>query len=164
MVDPDRPEYRRTISYASERGFAIVDLLGFGIDGRIYMTSVFSVVKAFEREAAYRNERDVYFRLREHGVSSVGGHAVPQLLGWDDERRVIEMSLVQPPYLLDFAKARLDEPPDCPEEVMQERRAHWADLFGDRWPQVVHVMRELERRCGIHLLDPNPRNITFEGE
>lgn len=93
----------------------------------------------------------------------VCGHNVPQLLGHDDELRVIEMRIVPKPYVLDFATAYLDEPPDFPEEVMQERESHWAEVFEDRWPAVRIIMAQF-RRFGIYLLDPSPKNIAFVGD
>ena len=83
------------------------------------------------------------------------------MIDFDEALRVIEMSIVRPPYILDFAKACLDAPPDFPEEVMAERWEHWADLFEERWPHVITIMGWLERRHGVYLLDPSPRNIAF---
>ena len=62
---------------------------------------------------------------------------------------------------IDFAKATIDVPPDFPEHVMEEREAYWADLFGERWPDVVEIMEVFERRHGVYLLDPKPANIAF---
>jgi hypothetical protein len=33
--------------------------------------------------------------------------------------------------------------------------------FGDRWPDVQHVMNEFRRIFGMLLLDINPENITL---
>lgn len=158
-----RDEWRRAQFYATARGSAIVARLGFGLDGVVWQTDRQSAIKVFERAAAYQIERDVYQRLLQCQVTEINGHAVPVMIGHDDELHVIEMSLVQPPYLLDFAKAQLDRSPelDFPREVMVERHEHWAELFDERWPAVLAIMDELERRCGIHLLDVNPSNITF---
>lgn len=137
--------------------------LGFGMDGSVYATSCKSAIKVFERHKSYQTERDVYLRLRECGVLMILGHIVPGLHDYSDSLRVIEMDIVQPPYILDFAKAQLDMPPDLdfPEHVMAERYEHWAGLFDERWPAVLAIMRELEQRYGIYLLDPNPGNIKF---
>lgn len=161
MDNPNRPEYQRAQLYTQDRRYTIVARLGFGLDGVVLQTDRQSAIKSFERERSYRMERDVYLRLRERQIVQISGHAVPQMLDHDDKLRVIEMSIVQPPYILDFAKSQLDFPPDFPDHVMSERYAHWAELFEDRWPEVVAIMRELEKRCGIYLFDPNPRNITF---
>ncbi len=53
-----------------------------------------------------------YLRLRELQVESIRGHAVPQLLHFDDEFLAIEMTIVSPPFCLDFGGAYLDRPPD----------------------------------------------------
>jgi len=161
MIDPQRPDYVLAQFYAERRRHIIVDVLGFGIDGRVYLSDFGLAIKVHERERSYRTERDVYVRLRDCGVQHVAGHAVPALLGYDDSLLIIEMSVVQPPYILDFAKAQLDFPPDFPAHVMEERYSHWADLFDDRWPHVLAIMRELERRFGVYLLDPHPGNIAF---
>lgn len=51
----------------------------------------------------------------------------------DDERQIIEMTVVSRPYLLDFAGAYLDRPPDYPPEVMDEWRSEKAEQFGGDW-------------------------------
>ncbi len=131
------------------------------MDGNVYATDRQSAVKVFNRSESYVTERDVYLRLDEHQVKFVAGLNVPQLIGCDDELETLEISVVQPPYVLDFAKATLDTPPTFPEEVMQERLETWAEQFEDRWPRVLQVLAELRIRYGIHLLDPSPRNIDF---
>ena len=65
----------------------------------------------------YLRERAVYERLRDAGVSEILGFNVPQLIRFDDELRIIEMSIVARPFVLDFAGAWLDTPPDFPEET-----------------------------------------------
>jgi hypothetical protein len=150
----------RASSYAKRWGYAIARF-GFGVDGTVFRSDFGSAIKVFERERSYRTERNVYLRLQEDQVIGVCGHAVPELIRFDDEAWIIEMTIVQPPYVLDFAKATIDVPPDFQDEVMEERQAYWADLFGDRWPRVVEIMRVFERRHGIYLLDPKPGNIEF---
>jgi len=48
-------------------------------------------------------------------VTHFQGFAVPRLLRFDPSLHVIEMTIVQPPFLLDFAAARVDEESDLPE-------------------------------------------------
>ncbi|MEX2671903.1 MAG: hypothetical protein WD294_07320 [Phycisphaeraceae bacterium] len=148
-------------SYTRNRGHAIIAGLGFGMDGVVVELDCRSAVKAFDREAGYRTELQVYQRLNEHHVQQIRGHSVPQLLDHNDELRVIEMSIVQRPYILDFAKATVDAPPDFPEEIMTEARQRWAERLGDRWPDVVAIMYEMQRKYRVYLLDPSPTNITF---
>ena len=52
----------------------------------------------------YAAERDVYPRLAENNVWEVLGHAIPLMIAWSNKLLVIEMTIVSPPYLLDFAK------------------------------------------------------------
>ena len=70
----------------------------------------------------YLRERNVYFRLMDHEVRDVRGAAVPELLGYDDDLWVIEMTIVSRPFVLDFAGAYLDDPPDYSDEVMADWR------------------------------------------
>lgn len=92
----------------------------------------------------------------------IRGHAVPVLCDTEDSLCVIEMEIVEPPYILDFAKATIDVPPDFPPEVMREWLHRKSQDFGPHWPAVVAIMDELRNRYGVHLTDLNPGNIAFE--
>jgi hypothetical protein len=50
--------------------------------------------------------------LKERGVEKICDCAVPELIGYDDELLIIEMTVVTTPYVLDFAGAYLDWSPD----------------------------------------------------
>ncbi len=78
----------------------------------------------------------------------------------------IEMTIVSKPYLLDFADAYLDAPPDFPDEVLEQWHEDKREQFGDdRWERVQMALAALRGQYGIHLFDVNPGNITFgEGE
>ena len=71
----------------------------------------------------YEREKMVYERLGDAAVSIVLGFNVPQLVGSDDGLRVLEITIVERPFVLDFAGAYLDSRPQFPEEV-------WAGLGG----------------------------------
>ncbi len=119
-----------------------------------------SALKAFERLDAYTRERDVYLRLRYHKVRQVCGHQVPQLLDFDDELQVIEMTMVKPPFVLDFAGAWLDAPPDYSPEVLADWETEKREQFEDRWPAVTIILFSF-RQYGIYISDVNPGNIRF---
>ena len=70
------------------------------------------------------------------------------------------MTIVRPPFLLDFADALLDEAPDFSEDVLRQWEEDKAEIFGEKWPEVTRVLTALQT-LGIHLLDINPRNICF---
>ena len=151
----------RARQYAEKSGREIRAELGFGYDGIVFATSCQSAIKALRYEPLYERERDVYLRLREEGATDVIGFTVPRMLNADDELWVIEMEIVSPLFVLDFAGAYLDVPPDYPEEVMQEWRAEKREQFGDRWPVVQDIMREF-RKLRIYLADVKPGNIMFK--
>jgi hypothetical protein len=64
-------------------------------------------------------------------------------------------------FLLDFAGAWLDQPPDFSEDVIEQWEIEKREIFGQRWPRVTEALVAL-RVHGIYLLDINPANITFE--
>jgi len=102
----------------------------------------------------------VYSRLLQCAVADVRGCAIPEMLHDDDELWVIEMTVATRPFVLDFAGADLDEPPDFSDEVMAEWRAEKAEQFGPRWAEVQAILRFLESH-GVFMVDANPGNISF---
>ena len=103
---------------------------------------------------------DVYLRLRTRGIDQVAGHTVPSLIRHDDTLGIIEMSIVEPPFVLDFASAQLDQPYDFPPEILAEWYESKRRDFGANWGRAVAVLRELER-MGIYMVDVHPGNIGF---
>jgi hypothetical protein len=73
---------------------------------------------------------------------------------------VIEIEVVTRPYVLDFAGAYLDQPPDYPDEVLEEWRTEKQQQFDQRWPDVQAIVSWLER-YGIYLADVSPSNVAF---
>lgn len=117
-------------------------------------------MKALDREHGYWNERDCYLRLQEYAVASIEGLKVPRLLGYHDDLLVIEIGIVSPPCILDFAKVRIDRPPDFSEEVMRDSDEKGQFEFGENWQRVQAVLETLES-FQIYYLDPRPGNIMF---
>ena len=79
----------------------------------------------------------------------------------DDALRVIEMTIVTRPFVLDFAGAYLDGPPAFPEHIWTEWEAEKQDQLEERWPMVQRVLARLEEH-DIHMVDVSPSNIAFE--
>lgn len=154
------PQARR---YASEKAISLAQFLGDGNDGAVWATSRHSAVKVLERVDSYRRERDAYRRLQEHGVWNIAGLAVPQLIDHHDTLQVVEMTIVFPPCILDFAKAYLDHPPDYPAEAVRDWEVETAEMFADKWPTVLSILGWL-RTYGIHYFDAKPGNIRFGEE
>ncbi|HEX3998494.1 MAG TPA: hypothetical protein VHX65_08095 [Pirellulales bacterium] len=113
------------------------------------------------RGMEWEDERDTYQRLADHGVTeTIAGFWLPEMLGSDDDLLVIEMDIVQtPPYIIDFAKVRLNREPDFSAETLAENDRHGTWLFGKNWPTVKMLMAELESYL-IYYLDRKP-HIVF---
>ena len=130
--------FQRLQQYASQHELQIAKELGSGIHGLVHLalregTSEESAVKAHYHMESYMKERDAYFRLRQASVHEIRGLNVPQLLDCNDDLRIIEMSVVSKPYLLDFAGVSLDHPMDFSEELWLEWEAQKREQFGHRW-------------------------------
>jgi len=81
--------------------------------------------------------------------------------GFDDNLLVVEMDLMQQrPYIIDFAKVKIDRSPEFSEEVLQQLDGDGIEMFGDNWPAVQSLMSALES-YQIYYLDPKPHNIVF---
>lgn len=162
-----RPELlkRRAETFANRKGLTLDVPLGAGVQGIVWATMFkaapgHSAVKVHEAEPNYRRERDVYLRLREYAVTSLRGCNVPALLDHDDELLVLEMEIVRRPFVLDFGGAYLDDPPDFPDDVLAEWEREKREQYGDRWPEVRAILRELER-LGVYMIDVHPGNVSF---
>ena len=70
------------------------------------------------------------------------------------------MSIVTRPFVLDFAGAYLDSPPDFPDEIWAEWESGKREQFDARWPKVRALLSALEE-LDIYLVDVSPSNIAF---
>lgn len=136
--------------------------LGGGTDGDVWETTRDSAVKALRHIGGYYNERDTYLRLTEWGVTQqLSGFWIPKLRGYDDDLMIVEMELMHsPPYIIDFAKVRLDRPPEFSEETVAESERLGIERFEQHWPEVKLLLAALES-FQIYYLDPQRGNITF---
>ena len=156
---------QNALAYAARHRLQLAERLGFGIHGIIHVAEDKSrggktAVKAHHEREPYLRERAAYERLRQAGVTEILGFNVPQLIRTDDELRVIEMTIVARPFLLDFAGAYLDRPPDFPEGIWAEWESEKREQFDFRWPVVQSVLSEL-KKWDIYMVDVSPGNIAF---
>ncbi len=101
-------------------------------------------------------------RFRDVGLDEVNGFAVPALLSHDDELLVIEMTVVPPPFVVDFASAAIDVDPELIEDEGHTLADMVRERFGDDRCQVVLDIREkLIARAGVYLSDLHGHNIKF---
>ena len=136
--------------------------LGSGRDGDVYVSHRNTAVKIFTAEETFARELKAYEKLSRLSIRKVAGHAVPQLMRASLELKAIEMTLVKPPFLLDFASAYpTSQVPDFPEDVWQDWHQQKQEEFGDRWPDVQFVLSEFTRLTGLVILDTNCGNIRF---
>jgi hypothetical protein len=166
VTDPGSPR-ERAEQYVSLylTGEKLKSSLGNGTDGAVWSTTNNVALKAFHKERLYLKERNAYERLAECDVvDHIEGFSVPEMLRYDDDLLVVEMDLMEePPYIIDFAKVRIDFPPDFSEETMADSEVRGLERFGPNWSKVKDLMSALED-CGIYYLDPSPYNIVFPEE
>ena len=151
--------------YGRERGGTIRERLGFGIHGVVVVlesesNAAVTALKVLASAEPFRRERDAYRRLREAGITKVRGFHVPQLFHWDDDLLALEMTVVTPPFVLDFAGSYLDFPPSFPNEAWEDWKRKNEEQFGEDWPEAQAILGNLEG-YGIYLLDPSPSNLRF---
>jgi hypothetical protein len=96
-------------------------------------------------------------------ITAIGGFHVPTMIDYDDDLRVIEMSVVSPPFIVDFASARLDFDPELIEDEGNTLEDFVRSRFDERTDQVMAICHELIARAGIFLTDLHPHNIKFVG-
>jgi len=152
--------------YIDARNAQILEQLGEGKDGHVFRIAHgsplgTSAVKIFFNGEIYERERDAYFRLQLHDAYIIQGLNIPQLIDFDDILQVIEISIVQPPYIVDFASAYLDEPPDFGADRTEEAREKIRELFDDRANDVFSVLDQMQNAYGIWYFDAQPGNINF---
>lgn len=160
---------RRAREYTQRHGLALGDELGSGVHGTVFVAesqpekaegAAQSAIKVHQREPDYRRERDVYLRLKENDLIEICGCHVPELVRYDDELWIIEMTVVTRPFALDFAGAFLDRRPDFAEEVLADWQIEKQEQFSPRWPEVQRIIRMLEN-YGIFMVDVSPNNISL---
>lgn len=137
--------------------------LGEGTDGAVWATDRDTAIKVFKTETGYWNEKDTYVRLAEYGhTDTIGEFWVPEMQGCDDELMIVEMDIMhRAPFVIDFAKVRLNSSPDFSEITTQEIEEQGQYLFDDNWPRAKYLIHMLET-YQIYYLDPKPWNIVFE--
>ncbi len=153
------------LQYAARHQLELAEGLGSGKDGIVRVAKHKArpadvAIKVLRWDEFYQREKQAYERLREFGVSAVRSFNVPQLIGSDDDLRVLEMTIVKRPFVLDFAGAYLDTRPEFPADVWADWEADKREQFEGRWPVVQEVLAAFEE-LGIYLLDVSPANIAF---
>jgi hypothetical protein len=122
-----------------------------------------TAIKVFSHDEKFRNELAAYERLEERDVQNVLGFWIPKLIRASPALMIIEMTIVPPPFLVDFSQATIDAEADFPEGL-DEWWERLGEVFGNRLPKVQAVFYELKRLTGISYYDLAPRNMNFGDE
>jgi hypothetical protein len=123
---------------------------GVGQDGFVQRSDRLTAVKFFDRADRFAREREVYVLLRDKGIHDVAGHRVLRLINVAEDLLAIEMSIVERPFVLDFAGAKRPEKvPDFEQHVIDEHLQHLQDLFGDRLGRCRPCSRDVQAADGV---------------
>jgi hypothetical protein len=134
----------RAEAYANARGINLKRMLGFGREAKVYLTSAGTAIKVHEDPEGFQCELLCYIRLMSREIWEVLGHNVPKLLDADERLLVLELTVVERPFLLDFGAARLDSAPIF-------RRTFWKSGSRRRWSSLGRTgrrRRPLWSGCG----------------
>ena len=116
------------------------DQLGDGKDRNVLKTLDRHAVKFLYRQDVFDREVWAYEILRDLHLEEIDGFQIPRMIRHDDGLRAIEMTIVQPPFIIDFASAYTEEEYEqfeFTEDVLGERENHWSEVFGDKWPVCI---------------------------
>jgi hypothetical protein len=142
-----------------------LELLGWGVDGVVFTTpGSMNAFKVYKQREGFVKELGAYRRLQSRGISEFMGFRVPRLIKFEDDgaaKMIIEMSVVKPPCLLDFAAATVDHRPDWAPEQVDMWWAQVEENFGDDFAMARDVFWALQRELGIHYWDLKPTNLQF---
>jgi hypothetical protein len=156
MFDGEDIAVRRLLACATRRDLRLARHLGGGIHGVVYEAESnafpgFVAVKAHRDSTPFQRERDVYLRLREERVTRIRGFNIPQVVAWDDELLVIEMTMVKQPFVLDFGGAWLDVAQEFSEDAWNQWQRQLDEVFEERAIEVRRVLAVL-RSYGVILI------------
>ena len=136
--------------------------LGWGISGFVYLSpDSRTAVKVHRGEAGFIRELEVYRILRKLGITQLHGLNVPKLRGVSINARLIQMDVVNKPYLLDFAGV-LYEPPDYPLDKMELWHQDIARYYGPN-AHVAYAVYNTLAGYGLYYVDIRPSNLNIEG-
>ena len=139
--------------------------VGEGKDGEVFQTNRGTAVKFLHINEYFQRELRAYQALNELEVNHISGFNFPKMLNFDDLLWAIEMTIVKPPFIVDFVSAYTDEEIEhlgFDDEVIAEREAFWIERFGELWAKVSQIRDEFHRLTGLMLLDLSHNNIRFK--
>lgn len=129
---------------------------GVGLEAVVWPTADDNILKVHRLPDTFGNELQVYQRLETTNTRRLKGFSIPQLLHYDAELLVVELSFVFPPYILDFGAARVSPRP--PDFDLDRIEAEFARQHGRDWPDIRRLLEAL-MQLGIYYSDAHDQNI-----
>ncbi|WP_425616325.1 hypothetical protein NA78x_006272 [Anatilimnocola sp. NA78] len=157
MPPPLLEQYAQEYAKSHEMSTSL-ELLGDGTDGAVWLTSDRTAIKVFHDRKQFEIEKECYIRLAAAKVKEARGFAIPQLVDCDGQRKIIEITTVRAPYLLDFGKCYLDHTPDFTSEQWAYMYSELQEIYEDRYDEVMSAVRSLQQ-YGIYYYDIKPKNV-----
>lgn len=130
----------------------------WGLDAYLWRTNVETIVKVHRYEERFQTELAAYNRLAERRVVRLKGFEFPQLVDYDQELHILELSIVSPPYILDFVEVGLGKRPSNFD--LDRIEAQQSKQFGKDWPDVKRLLEAL-MQIGIYYDDVHNKNIRL---
>ncbi len=131
---------------------------GSGLEAVVWPTLEGSMLKVHRQCHTFEPELAAYQRLLERQTSRLRGFEIPQLLDYDSELHILELSFVSPPYILDFVCTGIGS---CPETFDLERiESESRRQFGKDWTDVRRLLEAL-MQIGIYYDDVHNKNIRL---
>jgi hypothetical protein len=158
---PTSPE-ERVRRYLSGKRNIEQRRLGSGTDGDVFIvTGPQAAIKVHFDEHRFFRELVAYERLAELGIDQIGAFVIPKFHNADTKLLIIEMSVVRPPFLIDFGKATVDDDQGWPKEQMQMWWDRVNEVFDQDASIASSVFTQLRDKTGIYQWDLNPANLNF---
>jgi hypothetical protein len=136
--------------------------LGGGVSGFVFLSpDLRTAAKVHHGEEGYTTELYVYKQLARLGIRSIRGLTIPRMRGYSTALRIIQMDVVRPPFLLDFAGVLLN-PPDFSDDVQEDWHRRIAERFGPN-ASVAYEVYDALAKHELYYVDFRVSNLNLTG-
>jgi hypothetical protein len=137
-------------------------VLGWGISGFVFLSpDLTTAIKVHHTSEAFETEFKAYELLRKYRLTQIDGITIPKLRDADHNLHLIQIDVVRPPYLLDFAGVKFSDP-QFPSETVRQIHEEIQMRFG-RNAHIAYSVQEQLRRIGMYYLDLRSSNLNLQG-
>ena len=130
----------------------------WGLDAYLWQSTNYQIIKVHRYKDRFHRELGTYQRLQDRGIERLKGFRIPQLLHYDEELQILELSFVSPPFILDFVEVGLGKRPSNFD--LDRIEAQQSKQFGKDWPDVKRLLEAL-MQIGIYYDDVHNKNIRL---